>query len=259
METKYAICYSVNIPLRSEPADGAEMMTELVFGDACTVLEETGTWSRIINKSDGYEGWLTTKMLTFVSKEEYDLYNPAKAPVVTSSYAVAFEKETGERLMLTGGSALPHFCSADNSFSVVKRRFVIKPSSIAGRGKDIVGTALQFLNSPYLWGGKNVMGIDCSGLTQTVYRIHGIQLQRDARAQIVHGKEVLLTDAIPGDLAFFANPAGRITHVGIIAGKGQIIHASGSVHIDRIDESGIYSDRLGKYTHSLHSVRHIDL
>lgn len=259
METRYAICYSVNIPLRSEPADGAEMMTELIFGDSCVVLEETGTWSRIINKTDGYEGWLTTKMLTFVSKKEYDSYNPADAPVVTSSFALAFDKDSDEKIVLTGGSVLPYFNRSDNSFSVENRRFVIDPSCLADRGNDIVGTACQYLNSPYLWGGKNVMGIDCSGLTQVVYRIHGVQLQRDARAQVVHGREVCLSDAIPGDLAFFANPQGRITHVGIIIGNGKIIHASGSVHIDTIDEQGIYSERLKKYTHTLHSVRHIDL
>lgn len=259
MERRYAICYSVNIPLRSSPADGAEMMTELLFGDACIVLEETGTWSRIINKSDGYEGWLTTKMLTFVSKEEYDSYNPLEAPVVTSSFAVAYVDGGDERIILTGGSVLPFYDSSDSSFSVEGRRFIIDKSFVNNPGVNVVDTAYRYLNSPYLWGGKNVMGIDCSGLTQVVYRMHGFQLQRDARAQIIHGMEVQFTDAVSGDLAFFANPQGRITHVGIIAGKGKIIHASGSVHVDQIDERGIYSVRLGKYTHSLHSVRHIDL
>lgn len=258
MERRYAICYSVNIPLRSNPADGAEMMTELLFGDACIVLEETGTWSRVINKSDGYEGWLTTKMLTFVSEEEYDAYNPVNSPVVTSSFAVAYTKDGNERIVLTGGSVLPYYDISDNSFSVERRRFVIDNSFVNNPGDNIVDTAYRYLNSPYLWGGKNVMGIDCSGLTQVVYRMHGFQLQRDACAQIVHGIEVRFTDAVSGDLAFFANPKGCITHVGIIAGNGKIIHASGSVHVDMIDERGIYSARLGKYTHILYSVRHID-
>lgn len=257
METRYAICYSANIPLRDRPADGAEMMTELLFGDACIVTDETGTWSKIKNKADGYEGWLTTKMLTFVSKEEYEAYNPLEQPVIAAYVTETVNVRNGEHLLLTGGSVLPYYDEKDSTFAVGNERFRIKREALEVGNASLVDTAMNFLNSPYLWGGKNALGIDCSGLTQVAYRIHGIQLLRDARAQIVHGTDVSLADAKPGDLAFFNNPEGRITHVGIIVEPGKIIHASGSVHIDRIDEEGIYSDRLGRYTHKLHSVRRI--
>lgn len=257
MKTKYAICYSADIPLRSEPSDGAEMMTELLFGDACIVMDETGTWSRIKNKSDGYEGWLTTKMLTFVSESVYNSYDPIGQPVVSESIVKTVNTDSGEHLFLTGGSVLPFYDNVSSTFAVDDRRFHISPEYVGRAGNSISATARKFLNSPYLWGGKNALGIDCSGLTQVVYRIHGIQLMRDARAQIVHGKEIALRDAKDGDLAFFENKEGRIVHVGIITADGMIIHASGSVHIDRIDENGIYSERLGKYTHKLHSLRRI--
>lgn len=259
MEVRYAICYSANIPLRRTPEDGAEMMTELIFGDACKVFEEKGTWCRIVNKSDGYEGWLTKKMLTFVEKEEYDRYDPLAQPAVASYIAETVEVGGSEHLLLTGGSALPYYDCLDSTFQVAGRRFYIRPECLDTRGMTIAGTACQFINSPYLWGGKNALGIDCSGLTQVVFRIHGIQLLRDARDQVAHGESVSLENAVAGDLAFFANAEGRIVHVGIILGGGRIIHASGSVHIDRIDGKGIYSEALGKYTHSLHSVRHIDV
>lgn len=258
MEKEYAICYSVNIPLRDCPSDSSEMLTELLFGDACEVMEHKGTWSYIKNKADGYEGWVTTKMLSFIGKEEYDEYNPLSQPVVTGYVSETCEVGGDEHLLLSGGSVLPYYNQSDSTFKVWDKRFYIKPESVEIGHRTITDTARMFLNSPYLWGGKNAFGIDCSGFVQVVYRIHGVQLLRDAREQIKHGHDVSLQDAVPGDIAFFKNSEGKIVHVGILLGDGKIVHASGSVHIDSIDIKGIYSERLGMYTHTLHSVRHIN-
>lgn len=260
METRYAFCPLPNIPLRKEPTDGAEMMTELLFGDACEVTEEYGTWSRIKNKADGYTGWLTTKMLAWTDKATFDSYDPLAQPVVTAFTAMTFNTRTGEHMMLTGGSILPMYDKFSSTFQAGKERFHIDKQLIEPViGKEsLAETAARFINSPYLWGGKNAMGIDCSGLTQVVLRMHGVQINRDARAQIVHGTAVDgIEQAAEGDLMFFNNAEGRIVHVGIYAGNGRIIHASGSVHTDIIDSKGIYSESLGRYTHTLHSIRRI--
>ena len=113
-----------------------------------------------------------------------------------------------------------------------------------------------FLNAPYLWGGRTPWGIDCSGLTQQVYKHFGIAILRDASQQATQGKTVnFLAEAKPGDLAFFDNAEGRIIHVGILLSPEEIIHASGRVKIDRIDNEGIYSEELGKRTHQLRIIK----
>ena len=122
----------------------------------------------------------------------------------------------------------------------------------------IVNTAIMFLNVPYLWGGKTPFGIDCSGLTQMVYKINGYKLLRDASQQASQG-EVLsfIEESEPGDLAFFDDDQGNITHVGIILANNYIIHASGKVRIDRLDQSGIYNSEIKKHTHKLRVIKKI--
>ena len=117
-------------------------------------------------------------------------------------------------------------------------------------------TAKSFLNVPYLWGGRTHFGIDCSGFAQAVYRLQGITLKRDAYLQAEQGQTVdFLQEAKLGDLAFFDNEEGRITHVGMMLNNEQIIHASGKVKIYKIDMQGIYSAEQKKHTHKLRIVK----
>ena len=103
--------------------------------------------------------------------------------------------------------------------------------------------ALKYLNTPYLWGGKTPFGIDCSGFAQMIYKITGYRLKRDAADQVNQGRLVeKLEDYAPGDLAFFENEKGDITHVGILLDDNRIIHASGHVKIEKINELGIFND-----------------
>ena len=122
--------------------------------------------------------------------------------------------------------------------------------------EEITKTSLEYLNSPYLWGGNSPYGIDCSGLTQMSYALHGIQIPRDACDQATIGETVsFLAEAEPGDLIYFDNSEAVITHVGILLPNNKIIHASGHVRIDSIDHQGIYRADMSKYTHKLRIIK----
>jgi cell wall-associated NlpC family hydrolase len=161
---------------------------------------------------------------------------------------------------------LPYY--KKGTFEVLGKKYKIDPRcvyEIKGersevKGEDVVRVAQSLLNVPYLWGGKNIMGYDCSGFTQTVYSVFGINLLRNAREQVTQGQVVgSLAEAQPGDLVFFdhldrAPEATRITHVGMLISPTEVIHCSGCVHVDKIDETGI---RLanGELTHYLVQIK----
>jgi cell wall-associated NlpC family hydrolase len=117
--------------------------------------------------------------------------------------------------------------------------------------------ALEFLNVPYLWGGKSVFGIDCSGFVQLVFRLYDLNLPRDAYQQAEIGELIDSKEARQGDLAYFTNEKGKIIHVGIVLDNETIIHASGRVRIDQLTKSGIYNSDYCKETHKLHFIKRV--
>ena len=155
------------------------------------------------------------------------------------------------------GSSLPLFNEHKFNFGGVD--FTFDGNVIDSDKSDITRLlehAYMYLNSPYLWGGRSPFGIDCSGFTQIVFKLCGIVLQRDARLQAEHGTTInLIEESKPGDLAFFDNAEGKISHVGIIIPGNQIMHASGRVRIDKIDHQGIYNEELKGYSHNLRVIK----
>lgn len=128
----------------------------------------------------------------------------------------------------------------------------------AQRRKALLLSAALWLDTPYLWGGKSIFGTDCSGFTQTLYRLYGVQLPRNAADQATTGETVnFLDEAQAGDLLFFDNENEQIVHVGIYMGEEQIIHASGMVRIDTIDNQGIFRQDTKVYTHKLRLIRRV--
>jgi cell wall-associated NlpC family hydrolase len=124
-----------------------------------------------------------------------------------------------------------------------------------------------FLNIPYLWGGKNAMGMDCSGFTQIILSLFGKKLPRNASEQATCGRKIsALTKVKAGDLVFFdhyeptANsqqPIAKVTHVGIVIDAERVIHCSGRVKVEKLDETGIFNAETGQYSHHLVSIRRI--
>ena len=265
--TEYVMNHCPVTPVREEPSHAAEQATQLLFGEVCEVMDRHSSWTKIRSTMDGQVGWVVSKMMMPISYEDVERYQQAEAMgVVATPMAVATDTQTGEQMMLTIGTRLPFY--KKGTFEVLGKKYKInhrcvnelKGERLEVKGEDIVRVAQSLLNVPYLWGGKNIMGYDCSGFTQTVYSVFGINLLRNAREQVTQGQVVSsLAEAQPGDLVFFdhsdRNPeATKITHVGMLISPTEVIHCAGYVHVDKIDEMGI---RLanGKLSHHLVQIK----
>jgi cell wall-associated NlpC family hydrolase len=248
---EYGICNLAIIPLRAEPNERSEQVSQVLFGEAFEVMEWTDHWVRVITLTDNYHGWIGKLQFTMLGHVGYRQLQQKSPALTHNAVTQAWKIKDNSILYLPAGSSLSFLHGTtchigDENFEII---------GAIGKSEDLDVVAKSFINSPYLWGGRTHFGIDCSGFTQSVYRLRGIELKRDASLQAQQGIGVSLADVKLGDLAFFNNPEGRITHVGIMLCKESIIHASGRVKVDRIDEKGIYSEQLRRYTHSLKYIK----
>ena len=236
------------VPVRIVDSDKSEMINQLIYGDIIEILEEKEKWVKIKSVFDDYIGWIDKKQYF---KIDDNITVDLKNPVYCIDLVEFIENNNNELVTIPIGSDI-------SNISLMKHKFEGKTISGKNNRNSIVNTALLFLNSPYLWGGKTPFGIDCSGFTQMVYKINGYKLSRDAKDQANQGETLsFIEESEAGDLAFFNNDLGDIIHVGIILQNNHIIHASGKVRIDRIDHSGIYNNDLNKHTHSLRYIKKI--
>ena len=257
MNSPFGICNLSVIPVRAEASDKSEMLTQLLFGDHFETTEFTEKWVHIKTAYDDYEGWIDRKQFAEITPETYVKLHDQhyiSGLLISQSLKIA----SGEIINLVPGSSLPFF--EDNYLHVNDEKYefsgkAIKPD-IETFKKQIESVAKFNLHTPYLWGGKSTFGIDCSGFTQMIFKQFSIKIKRDTWQQAEQGQTInSLEETRVGDLAFFDNPEGRIVHVGILLNNHEIIHASGRVKIDSIDEQGIYSKELGHYTHKLRIIK----
>ncbi|MBA4739182.1 MAG: NlpC/P60 family protein [Flavobacteriaceae bacterium] len=242
------ICNLSIVPVRIVDSDKSEMINQLIYGDIIEILEEKEKWVKIKSVFDDYIGWIDKKQYF---KIDDNITVDLKNPVYSIDLVEFIENNNNELVTIPIGSDI-------SNISLMNHKFEGKTISGKNNRNSIVDTALLFLNSPYLWGGKTPFGIDCSGFTQMVYKINGYKLSRDSKDQANQGETLsFIEESEAGDLAFFNNDQGDIIHVGIILQNNHIIHASGKVRIDRIDHSGIYNNDLNKHTHSLRYIKKI--
>ena len=242
------ICNLSIVPVRIVDSDKSEMINQLIYGDIIEILEEKEKWVKIKSVFDDYIGWIDKKQYF---KIDDNITLDLNKPVYSIDLVEFIENNNNELVTIPIGSDI-------SNISLMNHKFDGKTISGKNNRISIVNTALSFLNSPYLWGGKTPFGIDCSGFTQMVYKINGYKLSRDAKDQANQGETLsFIEESEAGDLAFFNNDQGDIIHVGIILQNNHIIHASGKVRIDRIDHSGIYNNDLNKHTHSLRYIKKI--
>lgn len=257
---EYGICNLSVVPGRIEPSDKSEMITQLLFGEHFKILRRQGNWLYIRCAYDDYECWIDLKQFQEISAETFAELESREITTSLELFYILEDQDTGHFLPVTLGCSLPYFDGKFCNLEGFEFAFDGQTNSVKhGRVNDfIVGTAYSLLNSPYLWGGRSPLGIDCSGFTQVVYKTAGIRLPRDAWQQAEQGTTLgFIDEAQTGDLAFFDNAEGRIIHVGVLLGNGKIIHASGRVRIDSVDHQGIFNAETGDYTHNLRVVKRV--
>jgi len=253
---KYGISELSIISVRKEPSHQSEMTSQILFGETFQIIENTYKWSYVKITFDNYEGWIDSNSITELSEDSFNHINSNPSPV-TQNLSNVILNDKNEQIILQMGSTLPNFNKVNKSFIINKNQYQLL-GKYNDNKPDIDNLSKLFLNCPYLWGGKNPFGIDCSGFVQVVFKVIGEKLPRDANQQVNLGSTVnFISDSKPGDLAFFDDAEGNIIHVGIILNNNEIIHAYGKVRIDKLDQQGIYNLDLKKYTHTLRIIKRI--
>jgi cell wall-associated NlpC family hydrolase len=248
------ICENVFVPLRSAPSHKSEMLSQVLFGEKYRILDQTGHWIKVTTLFDDYSGWIDADHLQQTP-------DTGKGEGHVLNRSLLCHKADNTKLVLEAGCEIyapdfsrKTFMTGDNIYQAADSF----SENYLASGSPAAETALKFINSPYIWGGRIPSGIDCSGFTQLVYKLLGLRIPRDSWQQAEAGAEVsFVSDAKPGDLVFFDDERGKISHVGMILSQGLVIHASGRVRIDTIDHQGIFKAEFQRYSHRLRTIRRI--
>lgn len=196
----FGICNLAIVPVRVEPSDKSEQVSQLLYGEYFTIVEQLEKWTKIEITFDNYVGWIDTKQFQTITQEQFTALN--NLPIILNGDLIEFvSNSTNDLIAIPLGSSL----SALDNESINTKGYHFEGLKTCGQKpkSNLIKTALLYLNSPYLWGGKTPFGIDCSGFTQMVYKLNGYKLFRNASQQATQG-EVLsfIEESEPGDLAF---------------------------------------------------------
>lgn len=236
------ICLQSWAPLRALNSSKGEMVSSMLFGETCTVLQVVGEWLQVRCDHDLYEGWIPALYLSDLHGVEVDSWQTVR------EVGAFYLGEDGDVIALSPGARMPgdRLVIAGKIYYYRTGKFLI-----AG----VAAAAKAFLNTPYLWGGRSIWGVDCSGLVQAVGRVMDLAMPRDAHQQAAVGESCFWEQRKPGMLAYFSNVEGKVVHVGILLNEDRIIHAYGKVRIDQLSSEGILNAISGELTHKLSGLR----
>ena len=236
--------------MRSNNFHESELVSQLLYGDCFKILSSKNEWLQIKTLNDSYVGWINNKQVNEISK-----INAEKITFDDKIFSIRLidyiETDENKLSSIVLGSNIGACKYLGHKYDGTKtKKTKTKP--------NLTKVASMYLNSPYLWGGKTPFGIDCSGLTQMIYRINGYKIPRDASQQSEFGETLsFIEESEPGDLAFFDDKEGKIIHVGMLLENNYILHAHGNVRIDRIDQTGIFNQKKQKHSHKLRIIKKI--
>ena len=252
---EYGISILSVVPIRKEPKDQSEMISQILFGQHFKILKIQNNWVYVKLSSDNYEGWICSKQYLEITYEDYENIEINDFPIASDSFSKIINSDTNESIPITIGATLPYF--SNGYFRIRNNKFVYDGSIASKKKIDLLNYTKKFLNAPYLWGGKSISGIDCSGFTQQVYGLSGLNIPRDAYQQAEIGEDIIFENRSSSDLVFFKKN-NRVNHVGILINKNSIIHASGKVRIDEFNNLGIIHNTTKELTHLFHSIKRIN-
>jgi len=261
------------VHLRKEPSHAAEMISQGLLGAPVAILKKHRGYY-YVQMEDGYLGWMSTyavhtvtpdvakqwlnsglgvykKVIGFIYQEPDAASYPVTDISLASRVKILGTKDGWAAVALPDGRQ--GFISEENLYTM-KEFAQIKP-----KAKNLIDLGKQLIGVSYTWGGTSTRGLDCSGFTQTIFRMNGVQLPRDANMQVNEGTAVDTSDNFkhlkPGDLLFFGRSADHITHVGMYIGNLEFIHESGMVKINSFDpDAPNYNEHR---RHGLQKVRRV--
>ena len=236
--------------MRSNNFHESELVSQLLYGDCFKILSSKNEWLQIKTLNDSYVGWINDKQINEISKINAEKIT-FDDKIFSTRLIDYIETDENKLSSIVLGSNIGACKYLGHKYDGPKtKKTKTKP--------NLTKVASMYLNSPYLWGGKTPFGIDCSGLTQMIYRINGYKIPRDASQQAELGETLsFIEESEPGDLAFFDDKEGKIIHVGMLLENNYILHAHGNVRIDRIDQTGIFNQEKQKHSHKLRIIKKI--
>lgn len=257
---KYGVSVLAHVSIRETVSHLSPMVSQLIFGDTFKIEDKFKNWIKIETDFDNYGGWVDVNQVLLLEKGAYAALKKDKTNCFTANTYSKIENLSNNSVVYVGlGCSLPNF---DGNKFKIGDDYYSCVASVIEKKEDIASFLAKnipnLLNIPYLWGGRSTFGIDCSGLVQLVFKCCGQALKRDTYMQAEMGENIIfLEEAKLGDLIFFDNEDGVITHVGIYLGDGKILHSSGYVKIDNIDHEGILNAERTNYTYKLRLIKRI--
>ncbi len=247
----YGICSLSVVAVRSSAGLDSAMISQFLYGEHFKVLEQRKHWSKVRSAFDNLEGWVLNHQIFSISQDQYEAISKIEDTKVVSDLVAFVSSKNSGLIPIVMGSTI-------NDSSILDQDYEGNFVNFKSSKKDLIDTALQYINAPFLPGGRSPFGVDASGFTQLVYKINGHTLKRTAVEQSAQGEALsFIEESEPGDLAFFDNQEGVIDHVGIIMKDNYIIHVHGNTRIDRLDHTGIFNTESRNYTHSLRVIKKV--